>query len=199
MLTAKDFSAANCERYIQSVTESFIGQELIPFKNFRPLMKKGIFPWGLVKGGLNYFSKGRYPWVNMKLEEDHTDIKPMAEFYPNGKPEDDIKYDNKELIYDKLTDVYNSGATHEEKQPCHLQVDASKCKECYEKYGSPCEAFCPAQVYNIVKDEKTGAFERIQVDFSNCVHCKTCDIRDPFQAINWVCPEGGGGPMYNNL
>ena len=66
-------------------------------------------------------------------------------------------------------------------------------------YGSPCEAFCPAQVYNIVKDEKTGEFQRIQVDFSNCVHCKTCDIRDPYQAINWVCPEGGGGPMYDKL
>jgi electron-transferring-flavoprotein dehydrogenase len=124
----------------------------------------------------------------------------MQEYYgAAGKPENEIKFDNKDLIFDKLTDVYNSGATHEEKQPCHLQVDTTKCKECYEKYGSPCEAFCPAQVYNIVKDEKTGAFERIQVDFSNCVHCKTCDIRDPYQAINWVCPEGGGGPMYNNL
>jgi electron-transferring-flavoprotein dehydrogenase len=199
MLTSGDFSASSFERYIQAVTDSFIGQELIPFKNFRPLMKKGIFPMGLVKGGINYFSKGKYPWVNMKLHEDHTEIKSMAEYYPGGKPEDDIKYDNKELIYDKLTDVYNSGATHEEKQPCHLKVDTTKCKECYEKFGSPCEAFCPAQVYNIVRDEKTGAFERIQVDFSNCVHCKTCDIRDPFQAINWVCPEGGGGPMYNNL
>jgi electron-transferring-flavoprotein dehydrogenase len=195
------WDAAQFEKYATGIEQSWIGQELIPFKNFRPLMKKGIFPWGMVKGGINYFTKGRYPWIPiMKLEEDCTELKPMAEYYPGGvKPDDGIKFDNKELLYDKLTDVYNSGATHEEKQPCHLHVDADKCKKCYEVYGAPCEAFCPAQVYNIVKDEKTGEFQRIQVDFSNCVHCKTCDIRDPMEAITWVCPEGGGGPQYNNL
>ena len=199
MLLNKDYGAPNFERYIQTVTDSFIGQELIPFKNFRPLMKKGIFPLGLAKAGINYFTKGKYPWVEMKLEEDHTELQTMSEYYPNGKPEDDIKFDNKELLFDKLTDVYYSCATPVDKQPCHLQVDTAKCKQCYETSGWPSEAFCPAQVYNIVKDEKTGEFERLQVDFSNCVHCKTCDIRDPYQAINWVCPEGGGGPMYNNL
>jgi electron-transferring-flavoprotein dehydrogenase len=139
-----------------------------------------------------------YPFGTLKLEPDFKELQPMSGS-AREKQQDAIKFDNESLLFDKLTDVYHSGAKHEEKQPCHLHVDETKCKTCYETYGAPCEAFCPAQVYNIVKNEETGDFERIQVDFSNCVHCKTCDIRDPYEAINWVCPEGGGGPRYNNL
>ena len=86
----------------------------------------------------------------------------------------------------------------DEHQPCHLQIeDTNICiTKCTEEYGNPCERFCPAQVYNIITDENSGA-KRMQVDFSNCVHCKTCDIRDPYQIIKWVPPEGGDGPEYD--
>ena len=100
-------------------------------------------------------------------------------------------------LLDKLTDVYNSGTTHEEHQPAHLKiVDTEVCATtCKEEYGNPCTKFCPAQVYNMVENEASGRLE-MQVDFSNCVHCKTCDIRDPYQVITWVPPEGGQGPEY---
>lgn len=193
-----DFSPSQFEKYEQRVESSWIGRDLKPFRNFRALMKKGIVPWGLLKAGISYYSGGIYPFGTLKMEPDFKEMKPLSKF-AGQKEQDTIKFDNESFMFDKLTDVYHSGTKHEEKQPCHLQVDHSRCKTCYNTYGSPCEAFCPAQVYNIVRDEKTGEFERIQVDFSNCVHCKTCDIRDPYEAINWVCPEGGGGPCYKNM
>ncbi|MGD0401143.1 MAG: electron transfer flavoprotein-ubiquinone oxidoreductase [Syntrophobacteraceae bacterium] len=193
-----DFGPSQFEKYQQRIETSWVGQDLKPFRNFRPLMKKGVVPWGLLKAGISYYSGGIYPFGTLKLEPDSKELKPMSG-PAREKQQDAIKFDNESLLFDKLTDVYLSGAKHEEKQPCHLQLDATKCKTCYETYGAPCEAFCPAQVYNIVRTEQTGEFERIQVDFSNCVHCKTCDIRDPYEAINWVCPEGGGGPRYNTM
>jgi len=112
---------------------------------------------------------------------------------------DEIPYDGKYLV-DKLTDVYMSGTKHDEHQPCHLLIqDTEICAtRCAEEYGNPCEQFCPAQVYNMVQNEDSGRKE-MQVDFSNCVHCKTCDIRDPYQIIQWIPPEGGEGPEYGIL
>ncbi len=112
---------------------------------------------------------------------------------------DDLTYDGTYLV-DKLTDVYHSGTKHEEKQPAHLHIaDREICATtCATEYGNPCTRFCPAQVYNMLPNEKTHRLE-MQVDFSNCVHCKTCDIRDPYQIITWVPPEGGGGPEYGIL
>jgi electron-transferring-flavoprotein dehydrogenase len=100
----------------------------------------------------------------------------------------------------KLTSVYHSGTRHEEDQPCHLQVaDTEICRtRCAQEYGNPCEHFCPASVYHMVPDEVRGG-RRLQVDFANCVHCKTCDIMDPYQIITWVPPQGGEGPVYTDL
>jgi electron-transferring-flavoprotein dehydrogenase len=108
----------------------------------------------------------------------------------------DIKYDGK-LTFDKETDVYYSGATHEENQPCHLRIlDLATCLgKCSEQYQNPCVRFCPASVYEITVDESTGKKD-MKINFSNCVHCKTCDVKDPFENIQWVPPEGGGGPKY---
>ena len=102
-------------------------------------------------------------------------------------------------LIDKLTDVYHSGTQHEEQQPCHLVIaDTEICAtRCAEEYGNPCERFCPAQVYNMRMNETSGRKE-MEVDFGNCVHCKTCDIRDPYQIITWVTPESGG-PVYSGL
>ena len=114
----------------------------------------------------------------------------------------DLEYDG-EYIVDKLSDVYLSGTIHDEHQPCHLVVTPptpDHCvTKCTEEYGNPCERFCPAQVYNIVEDSNAPNGKRLQVDFSNCVHCKTCDIRDPYQVIKWIPPEGGEGPEYHSM
>ena len=105
------------------------------------------------------------------------------------------------LTFDKLTSVYSSGTLHEEDQPCHLVVtQPDLCStRCVEEFGNPCQHFCPAAVYEM--EPKAGSKHGIdlKINASNCVHCKTCDIMDPYQVINWVTPEGGGGPNYTNL
>jgi ferredoxin-like protein FixX len=110
-----------------------------------------------------------------------------------------LKFD-KQLTFDKITDVYHAGVSHDEDQPSHLHVlDTEICAtRCAEEYGNPCQRFCPAQVYEMEHDAKTGRRE-LKVNFSNCIHCKTCDISDPYQIINWVTPEGGGGPNYKGM
>jgi ferredoxin-like protein FixX len=110
-----------------------------------------------------------------------------------------LKFD-KELTFDKITDVYHAGVSHDEDQPSHLHIlDTEICAtRCAEEYGNPCQRFCPAQVYEMEHDPESGRRE-LKVNFSNCVHCKTCDIADPYQIINWVTPEGGGGPNYKGM
>ncbi|MBI3725338.1 electron transfer flavoprotein-ubiquinone oxidoreductase [bacterium] len=104
------------------------------------------------------------------------------------------------VVFDKVTDVFHSGSTHDEDQPPHLVVaDTSVCHtRCTEEYGNPCQYFCPAAVYEMA-DTDDGQGRKLRLNFSNCVHCKTCDIRDPYQIITWVVPEGGGGPQYVGL
>jgi electron-transferring-flavoprotein dehydrogenase len=116
---------------------------------------------------------------------------------PAGMPEPSVKSDG--VVYDKVTDVYYSGATHEEDQPPHLVVaDLDVCHtRCTEEYGNPCQFFCPANVYEMA-DTDDGAGRQLRLNFSNCVHCKTCDVRDPYQIITWVTPESGG-PVYSGL
>lgn len=110
-----------------------------------------------------------------------------------------LKFD-KQLTFDKITDVYHAAVAHDEDQPVHLHVlDTEICAtRCSEEYGNPCQRFCPAQVYEMEQNPKTGRRE-LKINFSNCVHCKTCDISDPYQIINWVTPEGGGGPNYKGM
>ena len=105
------------------------------------------------------------------------------------------------LTLDKLADVYLSGTMHDEDQPVHLVVaDTSVCAtRCRAEYGNPCQHFCPAKVYEMVPDPAQEGALKLQINASNCVHCKTCDIADPYQIITWVTPEGGGGPRYDDL
>ena len=116
---------------------------------------------------------------------------------PAGFPEMSVKSDG--VVFDKVTDVYHSGAQHEEDQPPHLVVaDMDVCHtKCAEEYGNPCQYFCPANVYEMVETDD-GSGRQLQLNFSNCVHCKTCDVRDPYQIITWVTPESGG-PVYSGL
>ncbi|MEW6203659.1 MAG: electron transfer flavoprotein-ubiquinone oxidoreductase [bacterium] len=192
------FDTGQLADYWTKVQNSYIGKDLFPARNFRALFKTG-FLTGMLKVGIMTVTGGRYPWSKMKLEEDYKELMKLSQKYPAGAPADDFKFDGV-LTFDKLTDVYNSGTTHEEKQPCHLQVsDLEICRtKCKEEFGNPCVKFCPASVYEIEQDEQTGKVS-LKINFSNCVHCKTCDIKDPYGIINWVCPEGGGGPQYMNL
>jgi electron-transferring-flavoprotein dehydrogenase len=114
-------------------------------------------------------------------------------------PPSGFKFDGV-VTFDKLTELYQSGTTHDEDQPVHLLVaDTEICRtKCREEYGNPCEQFCPAAVYEMVPDTERGGV-KLQINAANCVHCKTCDIADPYAIITWVPPEGGGGPRYVKL
>jgi electron-transferring-flavoprotein dehydrogenase len=197
-LAKDDFSPTRLAKYETAVANSYIAKDTYPARNFRALMKSGLWD-GMIQAGLMTITGGRYPLDKIVIEEDSKDTKKLLEIYPQGVPKHTFKYENQGIAFDKLTDVYNSGTRHEEKQPCHLKVDTSHCERCAEEYGNPCEKFCPANVYVIERDEETGKFQKLRIDFSNCVHCKTCDIKDPYDAITWVPPEGGGGPLYKNL
>ncbi|GDX80634.1 electron-transferring-flavoprotein dehydrogenase [Deltaproteobacteria bacterium] len=183
--------------YQRSFEESWIRAEMEPMKNFHPAMEKGVIG-GMASVGLSLLFG---PGEQKPFHPDHEGMRMNAAVrgqhpYP---ARDDIKYDGTYIV-DKLTDVFHSGTKHEEKQPAHLHVvDKNICAtQCATEYGNPCTRFCPAQVYNMHFDEKSGRNE-LQIDFSNCVHCKTCDIRDPYQIITWVPPEGGQGPEYGIL
>jgi electron-transferring-flavoprotein dehydrogenase len=196
-LIKDDFSSAKLEKYETAVDSSYIVKDMYPARNFRQLMKAGLYP-GMIQSGLMTLTGGRYPFKKIVTHEDHKDTKKLLELHPRRVPESAFKYDQR-ITFDKLTDVYHSGTRHREKQPCHLKVDTSHCERCAQEYGNPCEKFCPANVYVVERDEATGAFQKLRIDFTNCVHCKTCDIKDPYGAIQWVPPEGGGGPLYKNL
>ena len=184
--------------YKEKVDQSWIREEMEPAKNFHAAFKNGLFA-GLFKSGLQMaFGPGK---DIVAFEADYKRMKKASAVHgSNGYPSrSDLVYDGSYLM-DKLTDVYHSGTKHDEHQPAHLHVlEPDVCgTKCAEEYGNPCERFCPAQVYNMETDEHTGK-RKLRIDFSNCVHCKTCDIRDPYQIIRWVPPEGGDGPEYGVL
>ena len=197
-LVKDDASSEVLAAYKERVDASWIREEMEPTKNFHA----GFASGGLLGGGFKFaLQKVFGPGATRSFHADHEGMRRLSHVHNgNAMPSrDDIKYDGTYLL-DKLTDVYLSGTKHDEHQPCHLRItDTEICAtKCAEEYGNPCERFCPAQVYNMVDNEENGRKE-MQVDFSNCVHCKTCDIRDPYQIIQWVPPEGGDGPEYGYL
>ena len=197
-----DFSEEQLSKYMGALRESYIGSELLKSRNFHQGFEHGLIA-GLIKGGLYWLLGGRILRERISTTPDFVHFKSVKEVYGSETPSDEekgnIKYDGKRT-FDKETDVYYSGATHEEKQPPHLQIpDLNICyKKCTKEFQNPCTRFCPANVYEMEVDEKTGN-HRMKLNFSNCVHCKTCDIKDPYENINWVPPEGGGGPKYTVL
>jgi electron-transferring-flavoprotein dehydrogenase len=134
----------------------------------------------------------------------HRRLKKLAELPADGGEDahllGDAKGDGK-LTFDKLTDLYHSGTKHEEDQPAHLVIhDTNICNtRCVTEYGNPCQHFCPANVYEMVEASDVPHGKQIHLNASNCVHCKTCDIMDPYEIITWVPPEGGGGPNYDGM
>jgi electron-transferring-flavoprotein dehydrogenase len=201
-LVKSDSSAAMLDKYQRSVETSWISDELYPVRNFHQGFKNGMIAGmfntalqELFDGGLRDRVLSRAGYENME---------PLASLPADGGTEAHLigpaKGDGK-LTFDKLTDLYHSGTRHEEDQPAHLIIDDTNvCNErCVKEFGSPCQNFCPANVYEMIDDAAAPHGKRISLNPANCVHCKTCDIQDPYQIITWVPPEGGGGPNYDGM
>ncbi|MGH1371629.1 MAG: electron transfer flavoprotein-ubiquinone oxidoreductase [Cellvibrionaceae bacterium] len=195
--------AIKAERSSDDVTEfgeaykaSWAYQELWAQRNFGPAQHK----WGNIIGSayafidINIFN-GNLPWTLSDPVADHEQLKPASEFPEINYPKPDGK-----LSFDKLSSVFLSNTNHEEDQPCHLTLKDKDVPITVNlpKYDEPAQRYCPAGVYEIVKEEESDDC-RLQINAQNCVHCKTCDIKDPTQNITWVVPEGAGGPNYPNM
>jgi len=181
------------KEYNQDIQNTWIAQELKPVRNIRPGFRKGLWV-GLVNAALvSYVTRGKEPWT-LKHHADHLSLKRTQDASPIQYPAPDGVFS-----FDRLSSVHLSNTNHEENQPAHLTlVDQSvPINTNLALYDAPEQRYCPAQVYEIV-ETPSGAKE-LQINAQNCVHCKTCDIKDPTQNIVWTPPEGGGGPLYSNM
>lgn len=194
-LTQDGKSGAELSEYTQAFESSWIFEELHQQRNFGPAQHK----WGNLVGSayafldLNIFN-GKLPWTLRDSKADHEQLKPAKDCKKIVYP----KPDNK-LSFDRLSSVFLSNTNHEENQPVHLTLKDADVPIKYNlpMYDEPAQRYCPAGVYEIVENE--DGTKRFQINAQNCVHCKTCDIKDPTQNIVWVTPEGGGGPNYPNM
>ncbi|RJQ84267.1 MAG: electron transfer flavoprotein-ubiquinone oxidoreductase [Desulfobacteraceae bacterium] len=192
-LDADDVSASGLAAYPQAFEQSWVKTELWEGRNFaQALAKKGLAKFFHL--GAQYFSRGRGFKDPLDMEADADTLKPLR---PNGRIEETKSHYDGELYVDKLTGVYLSKTMHREDQPSHLIIpEPDVCSSrCYPQFRSPCTRFCPGNVYELELDQLSGK-ARIKLNPSNCFHCKTCDIKDPFGNIVWTCPEGGEGPGY---
>lgn len=177
--------------YETKFKDSWLYDELYKERNIRPAFNKGLWV-GLVYAAFDtYILRGRAPWT-FKNHADYTCLRPADEFKPIAYPKPDGK-----LTFDKLSSVFLTGTNHEEDQQCHLQLKDPNDPITINLplYDAPEQRYCPAAVYEIVT-EADGKTKRLQINAQNCIHCKTCDIKDPMQNINWTVPQGGGGPNY---
>lgn len=182
--------------YAGLIRNSWLYKELYRARNVRP-----SFKWGLIIGTLytaldQIVFRGNAPWTLSHGHVDHEKLIPADQSTLIQYPKPDG-----EVSFDKLSSVYLSNTNHAEDQPCHLQLRDPELpvQHNYQRYAGPEQRFCPAGVYEFVEDEKAEDGVRLQINFQNCVHYKTCDIKDPNQNINWVVPEGGNGPNYPNM
>jgi len=201
-LVANRFDRAQLSRFEAKVKGSDLYRELYEVRNSHQGFRHGRL-WGLIENGLQYVTRGMGLLGDLHAEAGHEKMRKLHVFnrlpaysgeFQQAPPQ---RVDNR-LAFDKVSDVYRSGTEHSEDQPAHLKIlDPHICIErCTVEFGNPCQYFCPAAVYEI---EEVAGGRRPKINFSNCVHCKTCDIIDPYQIIDWVTPEGGGGPNYINL
>jgi electron-transferring-flavoprotein dehydrogenase len=200
-LAAGKSDAATLASVTQRFRDSWAYKELHAARNFHAGFKGGLFA-GMLNAGLGMFTGGRGFGVSDHLKNvpGYAQMQKLSE-RPLKEKEKRVKVDNV-LTFDKVTDVFNSGTMHDENQPSHLHVsDTDICaNRCTPEYGNPCQYFCPAQVYEPLFTRNNGGYDgRLQLNFTNCVHCKTCDIMDPYQIITWVPPQGGEGPVYTNM
>jgi electron-transferring-flavoprotein dehydrogenase len=202
-LKKDDFSAASLTAFQTRIENSWIKEELWKVRNFHQGFEHGFWR-GMFHAGIQQFTGGRGLRSRYLGRAGYTRMKKLSELPADGGAESHLigaaKGDGK-LTFDKLTDLYHSGTKHEEDQPAHLIIhDTNICESrCVVEYGSPCQRFCPANVYEMLDDSSAPNGKRISLNPSNCVHCKACDIQDPYQIITWVPPEGGGGPNYDGM
>ena len=180
--------------YPVAFEKSWLYEELNKSRNFKTWFKKGLTVGTLMNGIEQFVLKGSIPWTIHRDKPDHLYLKPAAQCKPIVYPKPDGK-----LTFDRLSSVFISNTNHEEHQPAHLTLkDASVPVNInLAIYAGPEARYCPAGVYEFVKNEDNS--DRLQINAQNCVHCKTCDIKDPTQNIVWVTPEGGGGPNYSGM
>ncbi|WP_374474579.1 electron transfer flavoprotein-ubiquinone oxidoreductase [Zoogloea sp.] len=191
-LGAEGQTGQECLGYPERLKQSWLWDELHQVRNIRPSFRWGL--WGGIAYSAidTYVLKGRAPWT-LHHHADHTQLKKASECAPIAYPKPDGK-----ISFDRLSSVFISATNHAEEQPCHLRLkDASvPISVNLSLYNAPETRYCPAGVYEIVEDPSGP---RMQINAQNCLHCKTCDIKDPTQNINWAVPEGGGGPNYPNM
>jgi electron-transferring-flavoprotein dehydrogenase len=198
-----EYGSAATRAYRDRLERDWVHQELRQCRNFHQGFHKGRV-MGLLNAGFAQFFSGKgLLWSDrLKSKAGHAYVQKVADhFGGKGKPAAGKLPEDGTLTFDKLTSVYSSGTMHEEDQPCHLVVrQPDLCStRCVEEFGNPCQHFCPAAVYEMEEKAGTKHGVDLKINASNCVHCKTCDIMDPYQVIDWVTPEGGGGPNYQNL
>jgi electron-transferring-flavoprotein dehydrogenase len=181
------------EEYPAAFRESWLHDELHRARNFKPWMSKGLYLGTLMVGIDQMVFGGKAPWTLRHRHADHELLDPKVSHRPIAYPKPDGK-----LTFDRLSSVFVSNTNHEEDQPPHLRIKdpAIPVAVNLAVYAGPETRYCPAGVYEFVEE---GNAARLQINAANCVHCKTCDIKDPRQNIEWVVPEGGGGPNYPNM
>lgn len=199
-LKTGDASAKTLSGFQHRVESSYIKSELWKVRNFHQSFQHGMLR-GFVHTAFQQVTGGRGLIDPMRAEAGYKHYKKIdrSSVAAGNESEERFKGDGK-LTFDRLTDVYHSGTRHNDDQPCHLHVlEPDICvTRCVEEYGNPCQYFCPAAVYEMAKEAGGGGL-KLKINFPNCVHCKTCDIADPYQVIDWVVPEGGGGPNYEGM
>lgn len=199
-----DFTEAVTSGYETRIESSYVKKELYRVRNFHQALSKGFLE-GLPLIGLQELTGGRGLEEFMKIE--HTDAEttePVVDIWgPEGLDHEDnrLPKPDGQLFFDKLSSVYLTGTMHDEDSPNHLILkDGDTCRTiCEPKYKSPCNHFCPASVYEMVPSTKEPGKKDLQINYTNCIHCKTCDIKCPFENIDWTAPEGGGGPQYREV
>jgi electron-transferring-flavoprotein dehydrogenase len=198
-LAQQDFSAKTLGGYAERYRGSWAYDEHYQARNFAPSVQKGIVFFGLNEP-MRMISGGRGLIDNMSLDPGHTHMKRLADLPASAREKEPFEFDGK-LTFTKEHLVGFSGTAHEADQPSHLVVaDTDLCSTtCAEEYGNPCENFCPAAVYEMVDDTENPGSKKLFIHHENCVHCKTCDIADPYQVITWTPPEGGEGPDYTQM
>ncbi|HEY1147227.1 MAG TPA: electron transfer flavoprotein-ubiquinone oxidoreductase [Pseudoduganella sp.] len=180
--------------YPAAFEQSWLKEELHVARNVKPWLKKGLYLGSIMTGIDQIVFKGKAPWTLHHSTPDHASLRPAADFTPITYPKPDGK-----LTFDRLSSVFISNTNHAEDQPIHLTLkdNSVPVQINLAKYAGPESRYCPAGVYEFVKTDEGQ--DRLQINAQNCVHCKTCDIKDPTQNIVWVTPEGGGGPNYPNM
>ncbi|MEM9440246.1 MAG: electron transfer flavoprotein-ubiquinone oxidoreductase [Pseudomonadota bacterium] len=187
-------SGSTLDAYAETFKASWAHDELYRARNIRPSFHKGLWAGVIYSAIDTYLLRGKAPWT-FTNHADHTALKPKSNHSPIDYPKPDGK-----VSFDRLSSVYISNTNHDDNQPCHLTLkDTSVPIEVnLETYDAPEQRYCPAGVYEIVRDDD-GSNPRLQINYQNCVHCKTCDIKDPSQNIVWVVPQGGDGPTYTGM